>query len=89
MRPEILVGETAKLGATFVDRLEHQAAAAIAARGRFSLALPGGSAGRLFFPTLAAASVDWSRSAFFWMAQHDHVGILFECTDGIFEGFPL
>jgi len=66
VRPEILVGETAKLGATFVDRLEHQAAAAIAARGRFSLALPGGSAGRLFFPTLAAASVDWSRSAFFW-----------------------
>ena len=39
---------------------------AIDARGRFSLALPGGSVAEAFFPRLARANVDWSRVDFFW-----------------------
>ena len=66
MKPEILVGAPERLAAAFIDRLEGQAAAAIAARGRFSIALPGGSLAARFFPHLAGAGVDWSRCGIFW-----------------------
>lgn len=66
MKPEILVGAPEKLAAVFIDRLERQAADAIAARGRFSIALPGGSMAVRFLPHLAEAGVDWSRTDIFW-----------------------
>ncbi len=47
-----------------------QAAASIAARGRFSIALSGGTTPRIIFCVLAspefASHVDWSRVHFFW-----------------------
>ena len=66
MEPEILVGAPQRLAAAFVDRLERQAAEAIAARGTFSIALPGGSVAVRFFPHLAGAAVDWNRADIFW-----------------------
>lgn len=66
MKPEILVAALEGLAAAFVDRLERQSAAAIAQGGRFSLALPGGSAAAGFLPYLAAAGIDWSRVDIFW-----------------------
>lgn len=66
MQVEIRVEAPERLAAAFVERLERRAAAAIAARGRFALAVPGGSAAALLLPRLAAAQVDWSRSALFW-----------------------
>ncbi len=66
MQPEILVGTSGQLLRAAVDRFELAAAEAIAARGRFSVALPGGSAAELFFPKLASARVDWHRTDFFW-----------------------
>ena len=39
---------------------------AIAARGRFSIALPGGSVATTCFPRFAEAAIDWSRTHFFW-----------------------
>ncbi|MEO8197731.1 MAG: 6-phosphogluconolactonase [Thermoanaerobaculia bacterium] len=66
MKPEILVGPPERLLAAATERLELAAAEAIAARGRFALALPGGSAATLFFPRLARAQIDWRRTDFFW-----------------------
>lgn len=66
MQPEILVGAPERLADSFVERLECAAAAAIAARGRFALALTGGSAATAFLPRLVSARVDWERTEFFW-----------------------
>lgn len=66
MRTEFLVDAPERLLVAVCARFEVAAAEAIAARGRFALALPGGSAGTLFFPALARARVDWSRCDFFW-----------------------
>lgn len=46
--------------------LEPLARRAIAERGAFSLALPGGSVATTCFPRLATADVDWSGTHFFW-----------------------
>jgi 6-phosphogluconolactonase len=66
VKPEILVAPKEQLVETFASRFERQAAAAIAERGRFAVALPGGSVATAFFPRLAGAAVDWSRTHFFW-----------------------
>ncbi len=39
---------------------------AFAERGRFALALAGGSVAQAFLPALARAAVDWKRTDFFW-----------------------
>ncbi len=46
--------------------VERAAGGAIDARGRFSIALPGGSVATEGFPRLAASRVDWQRVDFFW-----------------------
>jgi 6-phosphogluconolactonase len=66
MRPEIVVGTLEQLAAAFAVRLEHRAAASIAARGRFSIALTGGSSAADFCPLLAGCRIDWTRTDFFW-----------------------
>lgn len=66
MRTEIHVGTLDELRSAVVGRLEAESAAAIAVRGRFAIALPGGSAALQLFPRLALAGVDWSRCDFFW-----------------------
>jgi len=38
----------------------------IEARGRFAIAVPGGSVGEAFLPVLAAATLDWERVHVFW-----------------------
>lgn len=63
---ELIVDKPAALAATLARLLEEEAAAALASRGRYALALPGGSVGTQFFPSLAAAAVDWGRIDFFW-----------------------
>jgi 6-phosphogluconolactonase len=69
MKPEILVGDATTLGRTLVRDFEHRGKSAIAARGRFTIALPGGSVASNFFPYLAAAALDWSRTEFFWVDE--------------------
>jgi 6-phosphogluconolactonase len=66
VKPEILVGVPDKLAMAFVELVERQAAAAIVARGRFALALTGGSAATVLLPRLVAARVDWGRTDLFW-----------------------
>jgi 6-phosphogluconolactonase len=62
----VRVGTPAALARTFAARFAEQARAAIAARGRFSCALPGGSVAEAFFPVLASAPVAWGEVDFFW-----------------------
>jgi 6-phosphogluconolactonase len=66
VRPEIRIAPAETLAEALAARLEEAAAEAIAGRGRFTIALPGGSAARQFFPRLARARVDWTRTDFFW-----------------------
>jgi 6-phosphogluconolactonase len=64
--PEIVVDKPEGLAEALAARLEVEAGRALTARGAFAIALPGGSVGNAFFPRLARASVDWSRTEFFW-----------------------
>jgi len=64
--PEIIVATRERLIAEFVRRFELHSANAIAARGRFSMAISGGSVAQTFLPALVAATVDWPRVDVFW-----------------------
>jgi 6-phosphogluconolactonase len=66
VKPEIVIDAPAALARVFSDRFAAEARAAIAARGRFSCALPGGSVATTFFPVLARAPVAWDQVEFFW-----------------------
>jgi 6-phosphogluconolactonase len=66
MLPEIIIDTPANLAEILAARIEGDGLRALAARGRFALALPGGSVARTFFPRLARGSFDWSRADFFW-----------------------
>ena len=63
---DIEVGAPAELAPRLAARLETIARAAVEARGRFTLAIPGGSVAEAFLPALAAASVPWSLTDVFW-----------------------
>src|SRR5690348_15368340 len=49
-----------------VPQLETIARESIAARGRFAIALPGGSVATSCFPRFAEARLEWSKVHFFW-----------------------
>jgi 6-phosphogluconolactonase len=66
MQPEIVIDVPEALATVFANRFAAQAGVAIAARGRFSCALPGGSVAEIFFPVLARTPVAWNRVDFFW-----------------------
>ena len=66
MKPEIVVDIPDALAHVFADRFAAAAQAAIAARGQFSCALPGGSVAETFFPVLARAQLAWDKVEFFW-----------------------
>jgi 6-phosphogluconolactonase len=66
MPVETLVDKTECLAGALVSRVEEAAREALSRHGRFTLALPGGSVAASFFPELSRASVDWTRTDFFW-----------------------
>jgi 6-phosphogluconolactonase len=66
MPVETLVDKTQVLAAALARRFQDSARHAVAARGRFTVALPGGSVATTFFPGLAPLPVDWSAVDFFW-----------------------
>jgi 6-phosphogluconolactonase len=55
-----------RLAGSLVTLLEAEWRRGVEAHGFFSLALTGGSVATAFFPRLAAAPIDWSRTEFFW-----------------------
>jgi 6-phosphogluconolactonase len=66
MSPEVVVDKPEALARRLVERLERAFRSSLSSRGRFALALPGGSVATTFFPHLSAADVDWARADFFW-----------------------
>lgn len=66
MKPLVVVDPPATLARVFATRFGIEARAAIAARGRFSCALPGGSVAEEFLPPLATTSLEWPKVDFFW-----------------------
>jgi 6-phosphogluconolactonase len=76
MNLEVVVAPLPELVTVCVDRFETACADAIAARGHFACALPGGSVATAFFPALATAHVPWDKVDLFWadercVAPHD------------------
>jgi 6-phosphogluconolactonase len=69
MTPEVIVDDLPGLRRRLASELEHRARVAIASRGNFTIALPGGSVAMEFFPVLATMAVDWSRTDFFWIDE--------------------
>lgn len=66
MVPEILVCNGDALGAVLLGRFQRQANDALAERGRFALALTGGSVAATCLPVLASAGIDWTKVELFW-----------------------
>jgi 6-phosphogluconolactonase len=66
MKPEVIIDTPEVLARVFADRFVAEAGSAIAVRGRFSCALPGGSVAETFFPVLARVPLAWDKVEFFW-----------------------
>jgi 6-phosphogluconolactonase/glucosamine-6-phosphate isomerase/deaminase len=56
---ETLVDKAESLAESLAARFEEEARQAVAARNRFTVALPGGSVATSFFPRLARVPLDW------------------------------
>lgn len=69
MNAEVVVGPVEQLAARFVQAAEDAAREAVAARGAFSIAIPGGSAAELLLPSLVTAPIDWSKCSVFWVDE--------------------
>lgn len=66
MHPEVIVDSLQALPGRLASLFMQEARRALAVRGSFAIALPGGSVAHTFFPSLARVPLDWSRTAFFW-----------------------
>jgi 6-phosphogluconolactonase len=67
--PTVIVDGLTTLQRRLVSEFEARSRAAVSDHGRFVVALPGGSVAANFFPSLATAAVDWSRTHFFWIDE--------------------
>jgi len=69
MRPEVYVGRLDALLRRLADEFSAEAARAMARRGFYAVALPGGSVAVHAFPALAALPLQWDRVHFFWVDE--------------------
>ena len=69
MTPRVVIDDLAQLQQTFATAFEAQAREVIARRGKFIVALPGGSVAPAFFPALATRAIDWTRVECFWIDE--------------------
>ena len=53
----------------FARIVEETSRKAIADRGSFSMAIPGGSAAEMLLPSLVPAAIDWAKAAVFWVDE--------------------
>jgi 6-phosphogluconolactonase len=65
----VVIGDVPALSAALTDLVAGSARAAIASRGHFSIAVPGGSVAATFLPRLAHAAIDWARTELFWVDE--------------------
>ena len=69
MPADVVIQESKELAQSFAHLAEDAARHAIARRGSFSLAVPGGSAAEVLLPALISASIDWSKVSVFWVDE--------------------
>ena len=67
--PRIIVTPSANLPDEFARRVGEVARDAVRARGRFSIALSGGSIAPALLPTLGAADIPWQSTSVFWIDE--------------------
>ena len=66
---EIVVDDIAALRQIVSSEILARSDEAIGRRGRFVLAVPGGSVASTFFPVLAGLHVDWAHADLFWIDE--------------------
>jgi len=69
MQASLEIAPIGSLPARFASLVESAARKAIGERGRFSIAVPGGSAAERLLPGLVPAAVDWQRVDVFWVDE--------------------
>jgi 6-phosphogluconolactonase len=69
MTPRVQVGGLDEIQRAAVSVFERAAHEAVATRGRFITALPGGSVAQMLFPPIATSDVDWLRTDIFWIDE--------------------
>jgi 6-phosphogluconolactonase len=69
MPVDVAIHPVPELATRFVGLVEESSRRAIAKRGRFSIAVPGGSAAEVLLPSLIASAIDWSRIDVFWVDE--------------------
>jgi 6-phosphogluconolactonase len=68
VRPGLTIADGTALASALAADFEAEGQRALSARGRFLVALPGGSVASLF-PNLSRLAFDWSRTEFFWVDE--------------------
>src|SRR5262245_23399511 len=63
---EIIRDKPDRLARRFARIASQASAESIEARGRFTIAIPGGSVAEAFLPALATANLHWGRLEVFW-----------------------
>jgi len=66
---DIAIGDLAQLQRLVTSDFARASETALHERGRFVVALSGGSVAPNFFPALSALPIDWSRVDFFWVDE--------------------
>ncbi len=68
-RADVIIGDVQVLELVLTTEFMSRSANAIQERGRFVMALPGGSVASTFLPALARLAIDWARVDVFWIDE--------------------
>jgi 6-phosphogluconolactonase len=69
MPVDVTIDPVPELAARFAGLVAEWSRRAIAERGRFSIAVPGGSATGALLPALIPSPIDWSKTEVFWVDE--------------------
>lgn len=67
--PDVFVGDLAAVRRRLVEDVSREAGRSVAERGRFALAVPGGSVARDALPALVSVPFDWGCTHVFWVDE--------------------
>src|SRR4029077_11916559 len=69
MPVDVAIHPVPELAVRFAGLVEESSRRAIAERGRFSIAVPGGSAAEVLLPSLIATPIEWSKVEVSWVDE--------------------
>jgi 6-phosphogluconolactonase len=69
MPADVAIRPVEELAREFVKLVEDEARRAIAERGSFSMAVPGGSAAEILLPSLVGSPIEWAEVEVFWVDE--------------------